>query len=113
MAKAGRPKKVFTKEQEQRIDELAFEGHKTGTIATLMEVDNQTLERNYGQRMTKKRIEGRRELKKAQREKAIVQKDSTMLIWLGKNELEQTDKQNLDISGDLSINVVKYGEKDE
>jgi hypothetical protein len=89
---AGRPCKTYTPAQLKEIDRLAKEGHKTGTIAVALGIDHETLEANFSQRMAQKRVEGKIKLKRAQIQKAIGQKDSTMLVWLGKNELDQTDK---------------------
>ena len=40
----------------------------------------------------KKRVEQRQQLREAQWQSAIDDKNPIMLIWLGKNELGQTDK---------------------
>lgn len=97
--RVGRPKKIFTESQIEQIDILSREGHKTYTIAVALGLDEKTLRDHFSERMAKKRVEGKIALKKAQIEKAIEAKDSTMLIWLGKNELEQKDKQDLNIGG--------------
>jgi hypothetical protein len=97
---AGRPIKTYTKEQEEQIDALALDGHKTNTIAVMLNLDVKTLDKHYSRRMAQKRVEGKVALKRAQMSKAINDKDSTMLVWLGKNELEQTDKHDLTTGGE-------------
>jgi hypothetical protein len=94
MAKAGRKPKEFTPELIKQIDKLALEGHKTGTIAVALGLNEETLKAHYSERMAQKRVEGKILLKRWQIKKARTG-DSIMLIWLGKNELEQTDKQDL------------------
>jgi hypothetical protein len=47
----------------------------------------------------KNRAKGDNELLKAQYEKAVKEKDNTMLIFLGKARLNQSDKQQIELSG--------------
>lgn len=94
---AGRPKKIFTAEQITQIEEMAFCGCKTETIASATGIKEDTLRRHYAPKMIQKRAEGKIALKKVQHERALAG-DSTMLVWLGKNELEQTDKFQADIT---------------
>ena len=93
--KAGRPKFQYTEKQLQKIDRLAKENHKTYTIAAAMGLNEETMKTYLSERLAQKRAEGKIELKKAQIDKAIKGKDSTMLVWLGKNDLEQSDKANI------------------
>lgn len=105
--------KEYTPSQVRKIHQLAREGHKTHTIAVSMDLDEETLEANFGDRMRQLRVEGKIALKRAQIAKAVDgTKDSTMLIWLGKNELEQTDKQTVEHTGNLVINLVNYAKDD-
>lgn len=49
----------------------------------------------FGQYLTSKRSSGKADLKLAQWEEALQERDRTMLVWLGKNELGQTDKKEI------------------
>ena len=90
--KLGRPPKKFTAAQQEKIAELAFAGMKNNCIATFMDIDQATFETHFKKLCTKKRSERKLWLLKLQNNKAN-DEDTTMLIWLGKNVLEQSDKQ--------------------
>jgi precorrin-4 methylase len=92
---AGRPHVVL---DEGRIGQLAFDGCKDATIAAVMGCAPQTITDNYSKVLVKKRGERRAALHSRQTLQAL-RGDNTMLIWLGKNELEQTDKQSIEHSG--------------
>lgn len=74
---------------------MAFNGCQNNTIATLMDIPINTLIRHFGKLLTKKRAERKNALREAQTQKAIKTKDTAMLCFLGKNELDQTDKQEI------------------
>lgn len=103
----ARPKVVI---DEERVGEMALKGAKNSEIAHILGVDDQTIEKRFSLILIKKRAERRYNLKRKQYEKAMLG-DTTMLVWLGKNELEQTDKQETKHSGavdaKLTIEVVK------
>jgi len=68
-------------------------------IAEIVGVDHQTIHNRFSTKLKKRkeeaiidRVKKRKQLKKAQWKAAIKDKNPTMLIWLGKNELGQTDK---------------------
>jgi len=90
--KLGRPPKTFTAAQKKKIATLAFAGMKNNCIATFMDIDQATFETHFKKLCTKKRSERKLWLLELQNKKAKT-KDTTMLIWLGKNVLDQTDKQ--------------------
>lgn len=92
----GRPKREFTEEQIKQLEEYALAGCQNNTIATLMDIPINTLKRHFGKLLTKKRCFRKYLLRKAQWDKAVISKDTGMLCFLGKNELEQTDKQDLE-----------------
>lgn len=104
---------------EERIAEMALKGAKNSEIAHILGVDDQTIEKRFSLILLKKRAERKYNLKRKQYDKAMLG-DTTMLVWLGKNELEQTDRQSLEHSGaiktgdKLTIHVVhtKPGDKD-
>ncbi len=98
---AGRPHVVLDAEQ---IGRLAFDGNKDACIAAIMGVSPETITDNYSKLLHKKRAERRAALRKRQMLQAL-HGDTTMLIWLGKNELDQADKQAVEHSGNVSIIV--------
>lgn len=99
---AGRPKREFTDEQVKQILDYAFHGCQNNTIATLMDIPINTLTRHFGKLLTKKRCERKYELRKAQ-DKAVSAGNPALLIFLGKNELKQKDKQEFEHSGEVSL----------
>jgi len=93
---AGRGKKrEFTKAQIAKIKRLALLNCNTNTIAEAIDVPVDTLKsRPDIQRiLLKNRAQHRIAVHEAQNGKALEAKDTTMLIWLGKNDLGQTDRQ--------------------
>lgn len=98
---AGRPKAKFTEQQIRDIEQMAFNQCQTNTIAKVIGCDNHTLEKHFSQVLTKKRAEGRKELRRTQMEQSA--KNPTMSIWLGKQYLEQKDKQDLNVKGQMNV----------
>jgi hypothetical protein len=88
---AGRPKNSFSNEQVQQIEQYALEGCQTGTIATLMGIAYNTLNRHFRKNMHKKRCERKQSLRAKQNR--LADNHPAMAIFLGKNELGQVDKQ--------------------
>jgi len=87
----ARPKRQFTDEIVQRMEALALNGCQNGTIANILEIPNSTLIRRFGKLLTKKRCERKEYLRTVQTNLAAA--NPAMAIFLGKNELNQTDKQ--------------------
>ncbi len=87
--------KLFGKtveEQEKTVAELALTGLNDGDIALLCGCGEKTLLRRFSRLIARKRAERRKTLYNAQNELAL-SGNATILIWLGKVELEQTDKK--------------------
>ena len=89
----ARPKRVFSEEEEQKIEEYALNNCHFDTIALAMSIPVMTLKRRYGRFIKQKRAEGRIRLRGFQ--VALAETNPAMSIFLGKNELEQTDKQTI------------------
>lgn len=110
---AGRPKYEFTDEQIAKAEELALGGCQNGTIATILEVDKETLVKYLSPLLTKKRAERKAELRQKQDKMALTV--PAMAIFLGKNELGQEDKrtvkQESTITHDLSPELLALGKK--
>ena len=76
----------------------------TETIANALNIPVNTLKRHFGRLLKTKRAEHRALLRAWQTE--LARNNSQMAIFLGKNELDQTDKQeiNQQVQG-LTVNV--------
>ncbi len=89
---AGRGcKTVISDEDMAKAEECAFQGCQTGTICTLMGWDRQWVDGRPDilTKLKKKRAERKLAIRTAQMGNI---KNPVMGIWLGKNELNQTDK---------------------
>lgn len=91
--KGGRPKRQFTDEIVQRMEEMALNGCQNTTIAIALDVPKSTLVRRFGPKLRKKRCE-RKDLLRTNQTK-LAKTFPAMAIFLGKNELGQVDKQVL------------------
>jgi len=109
--KVGKPRKVITPEQMRQAEEYAYNNCLNGTIEGLMDWPNEFIVRraDIAKKLTKKRQEGKADLHKAQHEKALKDRDGTMLIWLGKNELGQADKTETKLDAGNAPAVVIIG----
>jgi hypothetical protein len=87
---AGRPKSSFSDEELAEIDRLSLMNCKTGTIATALSVPYKTLQRHFAKRMSKNRAIWKTNLRESQDK--LRDNHPAMAIFLGKNELGQTDK---------------------
>ena len=107
MAKRGRPKIKFDLEQVEKLamlqctyDELAaFFDCSKDTIINRMK-DNESFSTAYKSGLEK----GKMSLRRMQW-RAAESGNVTMLIWLGKQHLGQTDKQDVKHSGEMDIEV--------
>ncbi|MCE5324909.1 MAG: hypothetical protein LLG01_00695 [Planctomycetaceae bacterium] len=81
--------------QLAKIDRMAMDQCKDGTIADAMGIDPGTFKTEFSSRTHQKRCQGKVELHRLQRKRAGKGSD-TMLIWLGKQHLEQSDKNQID-----------------
>lgn len=97
----ARPKKIVDIEL---IQELAGLNCSFDEISRIVGVSVRTLHRNYGTVIKKGRDYVITSLKRKQFEIAIGG-NVTMLIWLGKNILDQTDKT--EIKGDSKLEIVR------
>jgi hypothetical protein len=99
--KAGRPKANI---DWKTVDGLLKAGCTGTEIAAHLGIHPNTLyERctevhncDFSDYLQAKREAGDALLKAAQFQKAVQEKDNTMLVWLGKQRLEQKDKKELD-----------------
>lgn len=91
----ARPKKVI---DVRALEELASLHCTIAEMAAVLGVSSDTLERRFRDVMAAGKERGREKLRRAQW-KAAMKGNTAMLIWLGKNMLDQRDKQSQEISG--------------
>ena len=100
----ARPKKTFTDKDMQSIEEMALNNCHLDTIAMALDIAKTTMVRRFGTLIKRKRAEGRIRLRGYQNK--LAENNSQMAIFLGKNELDQTDRQEILQTGQgLTINV--------
>jgi len=110
--KIGRPLAVV---DEERVAELAYKGLSNKKIATLVGISDTQLGERFLALLAKKRAE--RTLHICERQLAMLNgpigpsSAATMAIWLGKNELGQTDKAAVEHSGGLKVQVIITDDK--
>lgn len=104
----ARPKLDIDPEQVRR---LASIGAPTTDIAWVLGCSVDTIERRFKQEVDEGRANGRVRLRQKQLEIAM-SGNAAMLIWLGKQMLGQTDKQELrsEVNGDSTIRL-NWGSK--
>ena len=100
-AKRGRKN---VKLDEIALAEIALESGATDNrLAVLFGVDPKTMTANYSKLLAQKRAERKVAIARAQYRQGVKRGDTTMLIWLGKVELEQTDKVQVDHTGNVTM----------
>ena len=108
VVKKGRPRKEIDKRTFENL--CAIQSTITEMCA-IFECDSKTLEnwckREYGmifsQVFKEKRCKGFISLRRAQFQKAIEEKNTAMLIFLGKNWLGQSDRQEVKLDSPLQV----------
>ena len=89
---------------EKQIEKLASFGLTNLEICDALEFNDTTLKRNFGNLLTKGRAVLKQRLKMKQI-KVALSGNVSMLIWLGKQYLDQKDK--MEESGDYNLNVTR------
>lgn len=89
--KRGRPKKDLQQPVKDQVIKLAKLGATLNEIADYLGVDVNTVRRRYKAEIVKGKAEMKQRLRKAQLQAAIEDRNPTMLVWLGKQYLNQTD----------------------
>ena len=111
--KPGRPKRKFSIKVVKRIEELAFKGCQTRTIAAIMGIPEQTLRDNFRGVLEKKRAERKEWLRDVQNTRAKNDNSAAIAIFLGKNELDQVDRKEISGPGGepIPLTIVHFGDK--
>ena len=89
----ARPKKYDIDTEE--VEKLAGYGCTNIEIADFFGCSSDLIEKSYSEFLTKGRANLKKRLRKAQLDAAL-SGNSTMLVWLGKQMLDQTDKQEIE-----------------
>lgn len=114
--KGGRPKKVIDKNQFEGMCEIQCTKEE---MCNILNVDEKTLTRwckeVYGEGFSeiykKKSQAGKMSLRRAQFKMA--QTNTTMAIWLGKQYLGQTDKNETQYANNVKVKIVNDLEEDD
>ena len=97
-SKSGRRPKPLPEDQ---VGQMALEGASNREIAAILGVDDKTIANRFSALLNKKRAERRTNIRRKQYEMAV-RGNVSMLIWLGKQELEQREpKQEHEHSGEV------------
>jgi len=107
----GRPKIQI---DEMEVEKLAAMHCSAREIAAFFSVSVDTIDRRFADTMAKGRQKGRAKLRRLQWE-AAVKGNVVMQIWLGKNLLGQSDKQEQDITvtGALTVGAMTKAQAQE
>jgi hypothetical protein len=100
----GRPRTktpaVYTPAQIKQIDQMARDQCKDTLIAEVLGVDIETFRDEFSVRCRRIRALGKRDILAWQRRRAKKGSDK-MLVWMGQQHLEQSDKQAIEHSGQI------------
>ena len=95
----GRPKKYDI--DTEQLFKLAKYNLTNIEIADIFGCSADLLEKNYSEYLTKGRGEMKKRLRQAQYEEAVDSRNITMLIWLGKQILGQSEKTTHEMSNPI------------
>ncbi len=101
------------------VDKLLIAGCPGTEIASHIGVHPDTLyhhceeekKTHFSAYSQQKREKGNNLIRVAQFDEAVMKRDRGMLIWLGKNRLGQSDKEEVSHKGNIPIEVVNYSDK--
>jgi hypothetical protein len=100
--KGGRPPKDIDEKLLYRLSQTLLTNE---SIATILECSPDTLERRFCGLMRKAREDRKATLSEAMWDKALVEKNTVMQIWLSKQHLGHRDKQPDEIDTNVVYNV--------
>lgn len=109
MSKVGRPKKEIDFDALEKLCHIQCTAEE---ISAYFDVSIDTIERriqeeydiNFAEYFAKNRGKGKISLRRVQFQSAM-SGNTTMMVWLGKNWLNQTDKQEIEHTGTQTIRV--------
>lgn len=94
---AGRPKHQFTEQQVEQIKTLGRCHCPDSEVAAFMGVSEMTIQRHFGSILKEAREAGKSNIR-AKQFRLAMDGNVSMLIWLGKQLLKQSDKIQWDIT---------------
>jgi len=112
----GRPKYQI---DYKTLDDLCKIMCTAEEIASILDIDRDTLTAalkrdghdGFSAYYKKMSSDGKRSLRRVQHEQAL-KGNTTMMVWLGKQYLDQTDKQNIDLNANVHVNFnMNFGAK--
>lgn len=101
----GRPKLEFTDDQICQILDLARKGCQVRTIASITGIEESTLRNRFSAEIKKQHALKKLDVINCQA-RLIDADNPTMAIWLGKQLLDQKDKQEVE----NTVNLKMYGQ---
>ncbi len=107
MAKVGRPR---IKMDPNQVENLAEFGCTTLEIAKFFKCDESTVRKRYKEEMARGREKMKIKLRQIQFK--LAETNAAMSIFLGKNYLAQTDRQSIDLTGNLETVLKECGYED-
>lgn len=111
-SKRGRPHlpKTVVKDRDKLVFELARINCTLEEIASITEISQSTLTRNYDKQIKKGIADGKSSLKRKMFAMAMAG-DTTMCIWLSKNMLGYTDKYDHAVYNPIKVEVAGFNPK--
>ena len=108
-SKGGRPKLQLCYDD---IKNLASIGNSQEDIAYILKCSVDTLSRRYADALKEGSSELRKSIKKTQIDVAVKDRNTTMLIWCGKQWCGQRDgRLQVQHEGSVIVNVKNFGDK--
>lgn len=95
----ARPRKVI---DERQVEALASIMCTNAEIAAVLDCSTDTLERRFAAALEKGRLKGKQSIRRKQYQLAM-NGNPTMLIWLGKQHLGQTERQEVEHIGGVNL----------
>ena len=102
--RTGRPPMKIDKEVVRKLASIQCTLRE---IAAFVGCDEKTIRNKFSDLIATTRDMGKVSLRRKQYEKAM-EGNVTMLIWLGKNELGQQDRQDYVHTGNITVEITKH-----
>lgn len=95
---------IPTEEDRDEVKQMVKIGCTQDNIAVIKRIDVRTLRKHYAEELAVGAAEGHERLRHAQFDEAVNNRNASLLIWLGKQMLGQTDK----VEGSGMGDIVQY-----
>lgn len=101
----------FDEDNRDKVFKLAQYGCTLKEIASVIGCCEKTIQNHFPEEYNEGKNLMRSNVRKAQIELAVKERNPTMLIWLGKQYLDQKEpKQNMEVSGKFVVEKVMFGD---